>query len=260
MEFRTQKAIGALVAVLFAVAPSAFSQQQFRYEVWHGHSRPPHIKRAGGAGTLVITDKAVSFTEAGKKGKKSKHVWKWAYQDIQQLEISPKTLRVLTYSDNKWKLGADREYRFDLLGEGSFTDAYAALKDRLDQRFVAVLPDKDIKAAWEIPVKHLLRFGGSQGVLRFGEDRVIYATDAKKESRTWRYSDIENVSSSGPYQLTITTYERARSHYGNLKGFNFQLKERLAEVRYNDLWMRVNQAKGLKVLETYREGASGELP
>jgi hypothetical protein len=252
MEFRSQKAIGALIAVVLPAAPAAFGEQQFRYEARHDHLRK------GGEGKLLIDDQGVSFEESGKKGKKSKHAWRWAYGDIQQLEMSPKTLRVLTYKDNRWKLGADREYRFDLTAGGSFSDAYAFLKDRLDQRFVAVLPDKAVRAAWELPVKHLLRFGGSEGVLGFGEDRVVYTTDQKDESRTWRFADIENVSSSGPYQLTITTYERARSHYGNLKGFNFQLKRKLDDNRYNELWMKVNQTKGLKILDTYRERNRGE--
>ncbi len=258
MEFRSQKAFGAVVAVLLTAAPAAFSQQQFRYEVRHGHSRPPHIKKAGGIGTLTITDKGISFADAGNEGKTSKHVWKWEYKDIQQLQMSPKTIRVLTYNVNRWKLGADREYRFDLVAGGGFTDAHEFLKDRLDQRFVAALPDKDAKVAWELPAKHLLRFGGSQGMLSFGEDRVVYTTDKKDDSRIWRYSDIENISSSGPYQLTITTHERARCHYGNLRDFNFQLKERLDEPRYNNLWMKVNQAKGLQILETYRERTTGE--
>ncbi|MFB3826317.1 MAG: hypothetical protein ACE15B_06085 [Bryobacteraceae bacterium] len=206
--------------------------------------------RKGGSGTLVISDAGISFQESGK----AKHAWTWKYDDIQQLEISPKRLRVLTYRDSAWRLGADREYRFDLAGEDTFDAAYALLKDRLDQRFVAALPDKAVKAEWELPVKHLQRFGGSQGVLRFGEDRVVYTTDRKGESRTWRYPDIENVSTSGPYQLTLTTYERARSHYGNLKGFNFQLKSRLGQERYNELWLKVNRAKGLKVLDSYRAG------
>jgi hypothetical protein len=252
MEFRSQKAIGALVAVVLAAAPLALGEPPYRYAARHAHLRK------GGGGELLIDDKGVSFEETGKKAKKSTHAWRWAYGDIQQLEMAPKTLRVLTYKDNKWKLGADREYRFDLTGGESFTGAYAFLKDRLDQRFVAVLPDAAVQAKWELPVKHLLRLGGSEGVLGFGEDRVVYTTDRKDESRTWRYADIENVSSSGPYQVTITTYERALSHYGNLKGFNFQLKRRLDEARYNELWMKVNQAKGLKILDTYRERKIGE--
>jgi hypothetical protein len=204
---------------------------------------------------LTITDSGLSFQESylNKKKPKHPHAWSWSYQDIQQLEVAPKTLRVLTYKDNKWKLGADRKYRFDLASGGSFSDAYQFLKDKLDQRFVAALADKDIKALWEIPVKHLLRFSGSEGVLGFAEDRVVYNTGKENESRTWRYADIENISSTGPYDLTFTTYERARMHYGNLKGFNFQLKQKLDEARYNQIWMKINRAKGLNILDTYRE-------
>ncbi|MGE5570695.1 MAG: hypothetical protein ACM3S5_16780 [Rhodospirillales bacterium] len=248
MELRSQKAVGALVAVILA-APAAFSQQQFRYEAWHRHVRPPLVGKSRAAGTLSITDEGVSFAEAGKNGKEPEHKWHWAYEDIQQLELYSKHMRLLSYRDDKWKLGADRRYRFD----GDFTGAYPLLKARLGSRLVAALPGKDLKAEWEIPVKHLLRFGGTHGVLRFGEDQIAYITDKEDDVRIWSYSDIETVSSSGPDQLTITTYEKAALHYGNRKSFNFQLKERLDEARYNRLHRKINQAHGLRILETYQE-------
>lgn len=252
--------------------PAAFSQQQFRYEVWHGHTRPPHPvwrgqlapglkKKFGNPGTLTITAEGVTFEEsyAGKKKPKHPHAWTWSYQDIQQLEIAPKTLRVLTYKDNKWKLGADREYRFDLLpADGSYAGAYGVLKDKLDQRFVAALADRDVKALWEVPVKLQGRIQGSEGILAVGPDRIVYRTDKKDASRTWRYEDIENISSSGPFQLTLTTYERAITHYGNLKGFNFQLKQRLDEKKFNALWRRLNQERGLELLTAYQEAQDKE--
>jgi len=101
-------------------------------------------------------------------------------------------------------------------------------------------------------VKHLLRFGGDEGTLLVGTAEIVYKSARKEKSRTWRYEDIDNVSSSGPFQLTITTFERAKMHYGSLKGFNFELKQRLEEARYNDLWLRLHRAKGLKILESYR--------
>ena len=267
MEFRSQKTVGSIIGLALLLVPAAFSQQEFRYQVWHGHTRPPRPvwhgrvvprfqKKFGNPGTLTVTAQGVSFEEsyAGKKKPKHPHAWSWSYSDIQQLEIAPKMLRVLTYQDNKWKLGADREYRFDLLpSDASFSDAYGLLKDKLDQRFVAALADKDINALWEMPVKLLGRIQGSEGILEVGADRIVYRTDKKDASRTWRYQDIENISSSGPFELTLTTYERAVTHYGNLKGFNFQLKERLDEKRYNALWLRLNQGKGLEVLGTYRD-------
>ena len=258
MEFRIEKRTGALLIGLALLAPAMFAQD-LRYDVWHGHSRPPNIRKAGNMGALTITDLGVAFEER-YEGKKPKHphAWRWDYQDIQQLKIAPKSLTVLTYKDSKWKLGADREYRFDLVSDKNFDAAYDALKNRLDQRFVAVIPDHVSNVLWEIPVKHLLRFGGDEGVIQVGPDEIVYKSAKPGESRTWRYQDIDSIGSSGPFQLTITTFERATTHYGNLKGFNFELRQQLEEARYNDLWLRLSQAKGLKILNSYREGAGAQ--
>jgi hypothetical protein len=101
-------------------------------------------------------------------------------------------------------------------------------------------------------VKRLLRFSGEQGVLQVGSNEIVYSPARKGESRTWRYEDIDNISSSGPFQLTIVTYERSKSDYGNRKQFNFQLKRRLEETQYNDLWLRLNASHGLTILRSYR--------
>lgn len=58
-------------------------------------------------------------------------------------------------------------------------------------------------------------------------------------SRTWRIQDLENVSSSDPFDLTVTTHERE---------FRFQLKQALNEARYQELWLRVNRVRGLQIL------------
>jgi hypothetical protein len=249
MAFRTEKRAIACISGLL-LAPALLAQQNFQYDAWHGHSRPPHIRKAGGLGTLTIDDTGVSFQEKYKDGKPPKHphAWHWDYQDIQQLKISPKSLTVLTYKDNKWKLGADREYDFDLVTEDSFEDAYHVLRTRLDQRFVAAIADSPASTLWELPAKHLVRFGGDEGMLQVGTSEIVYKSANQGESRTWRYEDIDNISSSGPFELTITTFERARLDYGSRKQFNFELKQRLEEARYNDLWLRLNQSKGLKVL------------
>lgn len=257
MEFRIEKRTGALLVGLALLSPAMLAQQEFRYQAWHGHAGPPHIKKAGNMGALAITGSGISFEETYKDGtqRKHPHAWRWAYQDIQQLKVSLKSLTVLTYKDDKWKLGADRQYEFDLVSDKTFEDAYLFLKGRLDQRFVAEIPGRILNVMWEIPVKHLLRFGGDEGLLQVGADEIVYRSAKPGESRTWRYQDIESVSTSGPFQMTITTFERAKTHYGNLKGFDFELKERLEEARYNDLWLRLNQSKGLKILDSYRESA-----
>lgn len=212
MEFQK-----ACVLVALATAPVWAFQTQARHE---------HLRK-GCVGTLTIDERGVSFD--GPK----KHAWRWAYQDIQQLTVAPNEIRVLTYQDSAWKLGADREYRFHVAEP--LLPAYELLKNQLDQRFVAELADGEVKPLWEIPVKHLGRIRSSQGALVVGEGRIVYKCDRAGEPRTWRYNDIDSISSSGPFQLTLTTFERA---------FNFQLKEPLDEATYNDLWRRLNRKKG----------------
>ena len=241
MAFRTQKTVGLLIAVSFWFLPAAFAQQEFRYDVRHDH-------RLGSCtGILRIDERGVAFQEVKKNNQKGSHAWEWPYQEIQQLELAPGTLRVLTYKDSRWKLGADREYEF-MVRSGTLQEAYPFLRNRLDQRFVAALAGVEGTVLWQLPVKHLGRISGSDGVLIVGQNQIIYRTDEGETSRTWRYADIENISSSDPFQLTLTTFERAKFHYGSRKQFNFQLKEPLNENRYNELWRSLNRTKGLDFL------------
>jgi hypothetical protein len=43
--------------------------------------------------------------------------------------------------------------------------------------------------------------------------------------------------------------------YGNLKGFNLELKVRLEEARLYNLGLRLSRSKGLQVLHSYGKGA-----
>ena len=255
MAFRIEKRTRAILTGLLFFAPATFAQQEFHYEAWHGHSRVTNLMmKSRGFGRLTISSTGVSYQEITVNGEAPKHphAFRWNYQDIQELQMAPRSLTITTYKDIKWKLGADRSFRFDLLGNQTFVSAYQYLKGRLDQRFVAEIPDHISTALWGAPVKRLLRFSGEDGVLQVGPNEIVYSPAQKGESRTWRYEDIDNISSSGPFQLTIVTYERSRSDYGSRKQFNFQLKRRLEETQYNDLWLRLNASHGLTILRSYR--------
>ena len=201
-------------------------------------------------GQLTVDDKGIAFESASKKG----HRWRWGYLDLQQVKVlDDGEVSVLTYADNKWRLGADREFHFLVADKQFAAQVSPLLESRLERRFVSGLAARPGKALWELPAKHLLRFSGSEGTLAAAEDRIVYRTDRPGESRTWLFSDIDHISKTSPDQLTITTHERARSHYGSLKEFNFQLKQPLAEDRYDELWKRLEKSKGLQILTTARE-------
>jgi hypothetical protein len=246
MAYRSQTT-GCLALLTLACAPTAFGQRELRFEVRHDHWW------GSGAATLTIGERGISFEEPGKEDKLH-HAGSWIYDDIQELKLLENTLVLVTYQDRKWRLGADRQHTFNLAGgDQTLRPAYALLKDRLDQRFVVALADPDIPLLWEIPVKLLGSLAGSEGMLRVGTEHIVYATESADQSRTWSYRDIENIGTSGPFQLTLTTYERAKLHYGSRKSFNFQLKQPLAEERYDQLWRRLNRTRALPFLTASEE-------
>jgi hypothetical protein len=260
MEYRSQKAhrFVNLLVVLLAILP--IGAAELTYEVWHHRALKDHN------GVLTVGEKGVAYQQVLPEGKGKANPKKppklesirFDYQDIQELWVSPDRLRLVTYKDRKWLLGVDKEFEFSLPKGKSFDSAYAMLKDKLDRRFVAALADAQPVVLWELPVKLMGTIQGSEGILQVGHDRIVYKTERTRQSRTWRYQDIENVSTSGRYQLTLTTYERAKTHYGSMKGFNFQLKQPLDEKRFDTLWKRLNQDQGLQFLTAIEEGKQAE--
>jgi hypothetical protein len=196
-----------------------------------------HRHFSGGCtGLMTIDENGVRFD--GPKG----HAWSWTYPDIRELKLGRREILLVSYHDELLRLGADRTYRFE--GEIPARQVYGLLKDRMDQRLVAAFSEQPPGPEWSIPVKRLGTLRGSQGLLAFGPDSVVFSTDAAGQSRIWRYDDIDSISSSGPFQLTVTTFERARSHYGDRKGFNFQLKQPITEARYNAIWLEIERKNG----------------
>ncbi len=247
MEHRSQKTAICILILSAALALSGTAwSEELQFEVRHQRALKDHF------GRVTLDERGVQYQQVkASKGKKPPKLEsaRWDYPDIQQLWVSPEKLVIVTYKDRRWFLGADKEFEFCLTGKGqSFTSVYEFLKGKLDQRFVAALADPKVDAVWEMPVKLLGTLQGSEGVLRVGVDRIVYQTDRKGQSRTWRLEDVDNVSTSGPFQLTLTTYERAKTHYGSMKGFNFQLKQKLDEKRFDLLWKRLNRDKGLEFL------------
>lgn len=255
MELRSQKAsrFVSLLVAFIAIAPAGAAELTF--DVRHHRALKDHV------GVLRIDEKGVGYQQMRPEDKRKKNPQKppklervqFDYQDIHELWVSPDKLVLVTYKDRKWFLGIDKEFEFFLPKGKSFEAAYTLLKDKLDRRFVAALADSQLGLIWELPVKLLGAIQGSDGVLQVGSDRIVYKTDKPRQSRTWRYQDIENASTSDRYQLTLTTYERAKSHYGSMKGFNFQLKQPLDEKHFETLWKRLNQEKGMQFLTSIEE-------
>ena len=233
MAFRIEKAVG--VVLLFGAIATA---DGLAAPVCHKHLRK------GALGRIEIGAAGIAFTEPGRH---AVHSREWKYEDIQQLTLSPAALTVLTYDDQKWQFGRDREYVFDQLPQGFAARIYPAIQNRLGPRFAAHLRETELQTEWEIPAKFLRRFGGTQGTLLAGTDRIEFK--AGKDSFTWLLADIENISTASPFDLSIMTLERSGVLHSSTVEYRFQLKAALSEDRYNELWRKVSAAKGVQVLQ-----------
>lgn len=232
---RIETRIVSLMVLAFTPALA----QNFEYPARHDHWRK------GCAGFLRIDADGISFSQVG--GKKLPHQHHWAYQDIQQLEVTDgRIIRVMSYRDRRLLLGKDQPFEFTLDGKPDLMLVYRALRTKLDQRFIARVGDVEGQPLWQLPVKRLGRIRGTEGTLAVFGDRVVYHTAATAQSRTWRDADLMNISSAGPFQLTVTTLEKGGT-------FDFQLKQPLNTAQYDTLWLRLNRPRGLALISGNKE-------
>jgi hypothetical protein len=190
-------------------------------------------------GELVFGESGIEYRTKDKGDART-----WKYEDIQQLGLlSPRELTILTYQDSKWKFGKDLFYRFEITA-GEITPAlWTELQAKLKRPVVSALFPPDIAPKFTIPVKHLRGFGGTQGMLEIADEYVIYKTDTPKDSRIWRYQDISSIGTTGPYQLRLTSMDRAENERGGDRNFVFSLKERFAPEAYDFIWWKINGAQ-----------------
>jgi hypothetical protein len=216
MEMAIGKA--AICLILSSTASPLWAQQ---FAVHHQHLRKFC------AGTLTVDAHGIRFS--GPKG----HAWIWPYEEIQQLTLRAGSIHILSYKDrSNWKLGKDVAYTFT--GKFPIEQLERQWSAQLDDRFVAAVGGQAAgQSTLKLPVKQLGLLKGTQGTLTFAADAVVY--DTPVDPRTWRYRDIQFISSANPFQLSITTLE---------KQFYFQLKQAISESTYNQLWLEIEKKNG----------------
>ena len=225
-----------LAVILTAGVTSLRAQNQLVLKVRHDHGW------GSCSGTLALDDRGVRYETTHAKDARN-----WTYEDVQQFQVGEgQRLKVLTYEDRKWRLGADQVFEFAWTdGEPTPLEVYDFLRAHTRRPIAAGLRIADLgEVRYEFPVKHLGVLKGRPGRLLFTERWVVLQSDEKGGDRTWRYEDLESISSSGLYDLTLTTHEQQKFHYSSHRVYQFQLKEALPPDRYDTLWRFVNQKKG----------------
>jgi hypothetical protein len=223
--------------VILISAVKAISQEQrITLNVRHDHFM------GGCNGTLVLDERGVRYETNHQKDART-----WNYEDIKEFKIErDRRLKLYTYEDrSNWLLGADKIFEYTWSDETiSSQQVYEFLGSHTRRPIAAsLIPAEAEPVSFDLAVKHLGILKGNQGRLQFSRDGVVFRASNDRGSRSWRYEDLEGVSSGGPYDLTLTTYEQQRFHYSSRRVYNFQLKEPLPRDRYDALWQFISEKK-----------------
>jgi hypothetical protein len=188
-------------------------------------------------GQLVFKAETVEYSTLHKQ-----HSRIWNYRDIQQIGLlGPARISVLTYEDQRLKLGKDRVFNFEVTAGKADAVLFQFLQTRVSRPLVSALAPDATAPRYRIFARHRLGLGGgTQGRLEISENYIAYQTEAPHDSRTWRYQDIASIGTTGPFQLRLTSIERLDGQTGDERNFVFDLKERLDPKAYDFVWWKVN--------------------
>jgi len=216
--------VAALTVLVFAGCAAA---QEFTLPVEHNHT----LKSC--KGDLIINGEGVEYRTTHKD-----HARRWAYTDIKMIQlVSPKEVKILTYESSRLKLGRDETFEFKVLKGEVSKDVSDFLLTRVERPLATSFAKSEENPQHTIPVRHRHTFGGDQGTLKIYADGVAYESVKAKSLRRWRWTDIQSISRTGPYQFAVTTYEPKFG--GPTKTYNFDLKERMDDRVYDFVWSRI---------------------
>lgn len=223
---RMASAVTASIGFLLALASMA-SAQEFTFRVEHDHAI------GSCKGELIINQDAVEY-----RTNKKEHARKWTYTDIEMIKLrSPRKVEILTYESARMKLGHDRTFEFKVLDGEVTKELSGFLLARVERPLSTTFVASEEKPQYTIPVRHRHSFGGDHGTLKIYPDGVAYDSVRTKSSRRWRWTDIQSISRTGPYQFAVTTHEPKFG--GPMKTYNFDLKERMDDDAYDFVWSRI---------------------
>lgn len=223
---RMASAMTASIGFLLALASMA-SAQESTFPVEHNHT----FKSC--KGDLIINNEGVEYRTTHKN-----HSRKWTYTDIKMIKlVSPTQVTVLTYESRWLTLGRDEAFDFKVLKGELSKDVNDFLLARVSSPLATSFVKSEENPRYAIPVRHRHSFGGDQGTLKVYADGVAYDSVRTKNSRRWRWTDIQSISRTGPYQFAVTTYEPRFG--GPTMTYNFDLKERMDDTVYDFVWSRI---------------------
>lgn len=169
-------------------------------------------------GTLVIDEGGVEFQSANSRQR-------WTFIEIHTFDLSSRDLTLWTYQRRSWHEPGERPFHFTL-SEPMPSEAVAQLSAHVEKpvRNGISLPGAQVLS--EIPAHRRTWWGGSNGTLRLRDDGIDYLTEGR-DSRSWRWADIQTIANPNPFELRVTAHREI---------VEFDLKQPLPRALFERLW------------------------
>jgi hypothetical protein len=170
-------------------------------------------------GTLALDDDGVEFRSA-------KLNQRWAYVNVHSFDLSARELTLVSYENRPWHEPGERSFHFTW-SEPMPSEIAAQFTERVGKPVRNGVPLPGIAALSEIPAHHRMWSGGSNGTLLLKEGGIDYVTENGRDSRTWRWADIQTIANPNPYELRVAGYREI---------FEFDLKQPLSRAVFERIW------------------------
>jgi hypothetical protein len=171
-------------------------------------------------GTFILDETGAEF-----RGPKRSH--RWTYGDIKTFTLSgSKALTLTDYENRHWHEPGEQKFEFTLATPIAPSLA-AELTAMVARPVINGDPEPKTPTFAEIAAHRRERFGGSNGMLRFRDDGIDYTTPNGRDARSWRWSDIQTIATSDPWQFRVTAYREI---------VEFDLKQPISRELFDRLW------------------------
>jgi hypothetical protein len=177
-------------------------------------------------GTLVLDDEGLEF-----RSTKVNH--RWTYAEIHTFDLSTRELTLTSYQNRSWHKPGELTFHFTW-SEAIPPDIAAQFSERVGKPVRSGVPLPSVAILSEIPAHHRVWSGGSNGTLRLKDSGIDYVTKDSRDSRTWRWVDIQTIANPNPYELRVAAYREV---------FEFDLKQPLARTVFEQMWDRLYAAE-----------------
>ncbi|HYL34777.1 MAG TPA: hypothetical protein VEV17_02560 [Bryobacteraceae bacterium] len=186
---------------------------------WQAPAQWHRLLKKAVPGTLALDDEGVEFRSA-------KFNQRWAYVDIHSFDLSARELTLTSYQNRPWHEPGERSFHFTW-SEPMPAGMAVQFSEKVGKPVRNEVPLASVAALSEIPAHHRMWSGGSNGTLRLKESGIDYVTENGRDSRTWRWADIQTIANPTPYEFRVTAYREI---------VEFDLKQPLSRALFERMW------------------------